>query len=295
MSHNLMEELMEFLQTAELSNYEIKAYLSLVKSSKALTARDISSKSEVPSGRIYETLEDLYRKGMIDIIDSRPKRYRSFSLNRSFYNLISFQSKENNRKISYLFDKAKILEKNAYKEDSFIKTEPSRLFWSTAFGTQEIISLYIKYFSEAKEEMLFNDFINENTLKVLNFAHQLYNPIKDALDRGLKAKFLWSFEHDKRPLTEIQKNYNAKLFQKVMEKHEELFGISSKNYEVKMKYIHRRMPIYYDLLDKKRIIFKLQNPIKGFQIYSCMNVLDPNLATELRKRFFNIWVFEALE
>ncbi|MFX0072528.1 MAG: TrmB family transcriptional regulator [Candidatus Hermodarchaeota archaeon] len=294
MSNELMEYLTEFLKTANLSTYEINAYITLVKSSELLTARDITSKSGVPSGRIYEVLEELSKKGMAEIIESRPKKFRSLPLNRAFYNLISYQSKEHSQKINYLFDQAKMLEQCIFEHEDFIKTEPSGIFWSTATGTRSIISLFVKYYNEAKDEMLFNDFINKSTLKILDFGHTLYEPIKNALDRGVSAKFLWSFQHDDRPLSEIQKSHNLNLFKKIVKKHEELFGISSKNHDLEMKYIHKRTPTLYDIFDKKRIIIKLQNPLKPFQIFSCMNVLDPDMAKELRKKFLSIWTFEAL-
>ena len=295
MSDNIIENLSEFLKTANLNSYEINAFTALFTSSELLTARQISSKSSVPSGRIYEVLEDLNKKGMIEIIESRPKKFRPLPLNRAFYNLISFQTEENSRRIAYLFDQAKIIEQTIYESNTLMKTEPTKIFWSTAFGYQSIVSLYLKYCNETQEELLLNYFINKTTLKVLNYAHALYEPIKNALDRGVKALFLWSFPYDERPLSDEQKANNLRLIQKVVKKHEELFGISPRKHDLEMKFIHRRIPTYYDIFDKKRIIFKLLNPIKPFQVFSCMNVLDPNLAKELRKKFYNIWAFEANE
>lgn len=295
MSDNIIDNLSEFLKTANLNSYEINAFTALFTSSDLLTAREISSKSNVPSGRIYEVLEDLNKKGMIEIIESRPKKFRSLPLNRAFYNLISFQTKENSRRIAYLMDQAKTIEQSIYDSNAFMKTESTKIFWSTAFGYQSIVSLYMKYCNETQEELLFNYFFNKTTLKVLNYAHALYEPIKNALDRGVKALFLWSFQYDERPLSEEQKATNLHLIQKVVKKHEELFGISTRKHDLEMKFIYRRIPTYYDLFDKKRIIFKLLNPLKPFQVFSCMNVLDPNLAKELRNKFYNIWAFEANE
>lgn len=295
MSDKIIEDLNEFLKTANLNSYEINAFTALFSSSDLLTAREISGKSNVPSGRIYEVLEDLNKKGMIEIIESRPKKFRPLPLNRAFYNLISFQTKENSRRITYLFDQAKVLEQSIYESNSFMKTEPTKIFWSTAFGFQSIVSLYKKHCNETQQELLLNYFFNKTTLKVLNYAHALYEPIKIALERGVKALFLWSFPYDERPLSEDQKVYNLKFMQNVVKKHEELFGISPRKYDIEMKFIHRRIPTYYDIFDKKRIIFKLLNPLKPYQVFSCMNVLDPKLAKELRKQFYNIWAFEANE
>ena len=63
--------------------------------------------------------------------------------------------------------------------------------------------------------------------------------------------------------------------QNVVKKHEELFGISPRKYDLEMKFIHRRIPTYYDIFDKKRIIFKLLNSksaqtLSSFLIYECI-------------------------
>ncbi|MFX0141098.1 MAG: TrmB family transcriptional regulator, partial [Candidatus Hodarchaeota archaeon] len=82
MSDNLMVNLIELLKSANLTTYEINAFITLLKSN-SITARKISNKSKVPTGRIYEILEELKNKGMIEILESRPKKFRSLSLNKA--------------------------------------------------------------------------------------------------------------------------------------------------------------------------------------------------------------------
>lgn len=295
MSDKLIENLTEFLKAANLNTYEINAFSVFLSSSELLTAREISTKSNVPSGRIYEVLEDLNKKGMIEIIESRPKKFRSIPLNRAFYNLLSFQTEENSRRIEYLYDQAKYLEKNLYESEVIKKTEPTKIFWSTAFGYQSMVSLYIKYCNEAQDELIFNYFVNKTTIKVIEYGHALFKPIKNALDRGVKGLILWSFQYDERPLSDEEKTNNLEVINEITKKYEETSGISSKIHDLEIKYIHKRIPTYYDIIDQKRIIFKLLNPLKPYQVFSCMNVLDPNLAKELRSKFYNIWTLEAKE
>ena len=297
MSKDLMEDLKEFLNDATLSTYEINAYTTLLISSKSNppTAREISYESNVPSGRIYEVLEDLKNKGLIEIIESRPKKYKALSLNKALDNLINFQSNENKRKIDHLYDRAKILESALYNSDVLVQKEPSKIFWSTAFGTKSILSLYVKYINEAREEIIFNEFINKSTIKVLPHARLIYDPLKRAVDRGIKVRDLWSFEYDERPVTEQQKEEKAKTFNEIRKLQEDLYGLSTDMPGFEMKYIYHRTPTYFDIFDRKRIIFKLQNPLKPYQIFACMNVVDPSLAEDLRNKFFSMWTFEALD
>jgi len=261
--------------------------------SNNLTAREISEKSHVPIGRIYEILEGLNEKGMIETQDSRPKIYRAKSFNLAFKNIISYINNLTKRKVSYLIDQAKILESDLYNSSLFVKKDPSRIFWQTAYGLDSIISMYAKHYHELQEELLFNDFIDENTIKVLPFTKKFFVGIINALNRGVNVKILWSFEHDTRPLSEERKKRNLELYGKVLAKLKELYGLSNKIDKLEMKFINKRIPTNYDIFDKKRVFIKLQNPLKPSQIFACMNVLDPNLAEKLREKFNQTWLFEA--
>jgi len=295
MSQKIVEDLKDLLRNANLSNYQTNAYTTLLLSNH-LTARELSDKSNIPIGRIYEILENLNRRGLIEIQeDSRPKIYRAKSFNLAIQNLISHISNENKRKVSFLVDQAKILESDLYNSNLLVKKEPSRIFWSTTYGFQSIASMYIKNYNELQEELLLNDFLNQNTLKVLPYGKNLFEPIKKAVDRGIRTKILWNFGHDDRPLTEEQIASNLSIFKEVIKKLEDLYGLSTEIPSLEMKFIHKRIPINHDIFDKKRIIFKLQNPSKPSQIYACMNVMDPKLAEKLREKYLNLWLFEASE
>ncbi|MFX0038947.1 MAG: TrmB family transcriptional regulator [Promethearchaeota archaeon] len=297
MSKDLMEDLRELLNDASLSTYEINAYITLLNSSNINppSAKEISLESGVPSGRIYEVLEDLKKKGLIEIIDSRPKKFKAISLNKALDNLIGFQSKESKRKIGYLYDRAKILEAELYESEALLRKEPSKIFWSIIYGTKSILTSYATYINEAKEEIILNEFINEGTLKVIPYAKMIYEPLKNAVDRGVTVKDLWSFEYDNRPLTDEHKKENAEIFGKLKRLQEELYGLSTNLHEFEMKYVNQKTTTYFDIFDKKRIIFKLQNPLKPYQIFACMNVIDLSLAEELRNKFLSMWTFEALD
>ncbi|MFW9902068.1 MAG: TrmB family transcriptional regulator [Candidatus Thorarchaeota archaeon] len=297
MSNYLIEDLKLFLNDSNLSTYEINAYIVLLTSSNLNppSARQISSQSGVPSGRIYEILEDLKIKGLIEIIESRPKKFKAYSLNKGLDNLIRYQSAQSKRRIDYLHNKAKLLESELYKSDVLIHKEPSKIFWSTTYGTKSILSLYVKHISEAKHEIIFNEFINKNTVKILPFGKIIYEPLRKAIARGVNVKDLWSFEYDERPLSKEEKDQNINIFKEIIKIQEELNDLSPKLPGFRMKYTFHRTPTYFDIIDKKRIIFKLQNPLKPYQIFACMNVVDPGLAEELRNKFLSMWTFEAVE
>ncbi|HUX98524.1 MAG TPA: helix-turn-helix domain-containing protein [Candidatus Deferrimicrobium sp.] len=293
MSNNqIIEELKTFLKNSKLSTYEIKAYITLL-SVNNLTAREISKRGRIPTGRIYDVLEELKNKDMIEIQEDRPKIYRAHPPDMVFNNLITYMKHESQKTIDSLYGQAKILEEKIQNSRLMFKEDASRVFWSTAFGTPAVLELYIKKFNELQEELLITGFLNENTLKILPRATKFYKAIYNAIKRGIQVKYLWSFEFDDRPLSDGQKERNLDLFNKLIKSLYNLFNLSVKLDAFETKLIHRKIPTYYDIFDKKRILMKLQNPLQPSQIFVGMNILDPNLAEELRKKFNTVWMFEA--
>lgn len=294
MSDNLLKQIEEFLKSGDLSNYEIKVFTELLKSHN-LTARELSERSGVPTGRIYEILEQLKEKSMIEVQESRPKIYRAIAFNSAFQNLISYLDNKRKDKVSFLYNHAKVLEHKIFNSNFFIRKDTSKIFWSTTFGAAPILSLYERNMKKLHEKLFMTGFINENTLKVLPFGKILYNGIKDALSRGILVKYLWSFDFDNRPLSNDLISKNKELYEKLKIKLEELFDLSPNVKGFKMKYIYKRIPSYYDIFDNNQVLLKLQNPINPSQIYALINIIDINLAEDLKRRFNHLWIFEALD
>jgi len=71
-------EIIQILQSLGLSEYESKVYasLSLLGSSKA---SDISKEAQVPKSKIYDILESLMRRQMIEVFEDRPKEFRAIA------------------------------------------------------------------------------------------------------------------------------------------------------------------------------------------------------------------------
>ncbi len=290
----ILEELKTFLKNAKLSTYEIKIYVTLL-SSNNLTARELCKASRVPIGRIYDVLEELKDKEIIEIQESRPKIIRALPPDLAFNNLLSYLSREKQKRIDVLFNQAKIVETKLHLSNFIVKENEARTFWSTAFGTPSVLTLYIKKINELQEELLITGFLNEGTLKILPRAQKFYASIYNALQRGVAVKYLWSFECDDRPLFEEDSGRHLKLFNELRRKLTELFDLSPQTGAFETQFIHKRIPTYYDIFDKKRVLMKFQNPINSSQIFAGINIFDPNLAEELRRKFLALWIFEAME
>jgi sugar-specific transcriptional regulator TrmB len=292
MSENIFQELEQFLNSAGLTNYEASVFLELLRS-KELTAREISERSKVPSGRIYEILELLKQKGMIEIQDTRPKKYISLEFNPALENLLLFINERNKEKFTFLANQAKNIESRIYDMNLFIKKENSKRFLSTTYGAFPILTLYIKKFKELREELLISGFLNKSTSKVLPKAKIFYQEIFKAVKRGVKVKYLWSFEFDNRALSSQITKSNRQLYILLRKNLSDLYGLNEDLEGFDLKFINKRITTLFDIFDNKRVLMKLQNPVEPTQIFACINVLDPKLAKSLKEKYMNLWSFEA--
>jgi sugar-specific transcriptional regulator TrmB len=98
----IFEDLKKFLKKINLTNYEINAYFSLLKSDN-LTAREISTKSRIPNGRIYDVLTSIHEYGLVDVQMTRPKKYKAINPNIALKTLITKkdEEREEETKITY--------------------------------------------------------------------------------------------------------------------------------------------------------------------------------------------------
>jgi sugar-specific transcriptional regulator TrmB len=294
MLDSLSQELSDFLKSANLSNYEIRAYITLLKYDTS-TAREISKKSNVPIGRIYNILQELINKGLVEVQNSRPKYYKTLPFNLAFQNLISHIVYVNQRNTSLLYEKARNLEARIYNSDKFFKSASSTTFWSTEFNLNSIISLYVKETRELKVELLSTSILNDRIIDLISYGKPYFQELHKALNRGVKIKYIWSPEPDKgKPLTLSQINKNKAIYKKMKMRLKELYKLSDKNEGFKLKFIPKRIPTNFNIFDSSRVIIKMQNPLRTSEILSVMDVLDPDLAMELRKTFFNLWHYESI-
>ena len=86
------EELIKSLKEFGLTEYEASAYvaLTLLGSGKA---SEISKKANIPQSKIYEVLDSLAKKQLIEFIGGRPKEYRAIDLHLGLHTLIEMEER----------------------------------------------------------------------------------------------------------------------------------------------------------------------------------------------------------
>ena len=81
------------LERLGLEGYAAKAYLALLETASS-AAKEVAERAGIPKGRIYEVLEELHRRGVVELLPEMPKRYRAVPLPELFDRLVRSQSQE---------------------------------------------------------------------------------------------------------------------------------------------------------------------------------------------------------
>jgi len=178
------------MEKVGLTNYEIKSFVSLLKSGE-LTASDLSQKCGVPYSKIYEILGSLEEKGWIGSNDARPTKYFAKSPNTALQT--TKQKAETNfgknEKI-ILNDLSPIYEKSGVSERPDI--------WVVT-GTMNIVNKIFELIESCKKEVLIAiPKAGEGLVK------QALPKLRQLNEKGVKITILTSDKFDK----EVTKGLN---------------------------------------------------------------------------------------
>jgi sugar-specific transcriptional regulator TrmB len=176
-----MEKIESLLKMFELTDYEIKAYLTLLKL-KVATADQISELGAIPLPRVYDTLVELQRKGFVLISKDRPKKFKVIGTEKTFYNLIEIKKYNFESKIKNLNS----VIKEILKYVNEIKPLEANV--------KEIGAWYTEKRKNVVESL--NDQLNIAKKEVLSFAgdvswlSETMNSIRNAIKRGVEIRII---------------------------------------------------------------------------------------------------------
>lgn len=80
------DQAVEALEELGLTEYEARCFAALTRVSHA-TAKEISQLSDVPRSRVYDTVTRLHNRGLVDVQQSDPRRYKATSKDAAFEKL----------------------------------------------------------------------------------------------------------------------------------------------------------------------------------------------------------------
>jgi len=253
----VQKEILEILRKFGLSDYESRAYVSLVLMGHS-KASDISKNSDVPQSKIYEVLEQLTFKQLVEVLGGRPLEFKPVMPEVALKNMLSSKEME----IGSLKNDVKILSaalKPAGGGNAILGG-----IWSIRSKTRdEFFDKTIEMFERAKEYAF-------AVTRDFSRPPRLAEIVKKCIRRGVKVKIIGM-----EAINNVS-YHRAKWYRKD--------GAEIKFFETK---VHPRIVV----IDGKEILLRLDSDTRketDFQFNSIWSQ-DPSLVKVIDVYVKNLW------
>ncbi len=167
-SENPRAAAVEQLERFGLSNYAARTFVALSSLGMG-TARDVSEVSAVPRTRVYDAIDELHERGLVDIQHSSPRQFWAISAetaSRSFEHDLQHRTE--------------ILRTALGKLEPVERRSEQRGVW-TVEGQTAVTMRVLEFFDSAEEEIVYM------TVEDL-LTEELIDGLANAADRGVSIK-----------------------------------------------------------------------------------------------------------
>jgi len=172
----------EILKNCGYTIYESKILLSISKFQK-VSVKQIEKDTNVPKNKIYEILQNLTSKGIVQIYNEKPKLYGVVNLKETINEQLDKRESEL-KNLKKEVEKISLLnEKEKYFEEKF---------WVMK-GTDAMVNKIVETLEETREESI--GYIDVWVAKYSNLKS-----VKEAIKRGVKFYFLGPIDENSRTI-----------------------------------------------------------------------------------------------
>jgi HTH-type transcriptional regulator, sugar sensing transcriptional regulator len=145
------DDLSPILKEMGLSTYESRVWETLLRRGQA-DAQTLTREADVPFGRIYEVLNALIRKRIVEVQNTRPKLYRPKRTKEVLDRLVDSRKREMQAELKRLEEAAERVKRQFEHIDRILPRD--EIFVSVALGHQEIEDLGREAVYSAENEIL---------------------------------------------------------------------------------------------------------------------------------------------
>ena len=250
------EEILRTLINCGLSEYESRVYAALVFSGPS-KAGIISKESAVPQSKIYEVLDQLVDKQLVEVFEGRPKEFKAAEPETAIKNMLE----EKVREIDSL--KAKIEEMSTFLKP-MKRGQTLGGIWSIK-GEK-----YREFFNKASEMLRRADNYVYAITRDFSRTSLLSEEVRKSIRRGVKVRVIGMEKINERNY------YKAKWYHDL--------GIDLRTFETK---VHPRIVV----VDGKELLLRLDyNPQKRDKFkFNSLWSEDPSLVTVMDNYVKSIW------
>jgi sugar-specific transcriptional regulator TrmB len=270
----------KLLQDLGLTKYESATYATLL-SEGVVDAQELSRKSTVPVGKIYEVLSKLNKMGLVEFQRSRPRKYKAIKPSIALNNLYVKKEEDIKRELEeYRLKVSKI-------EDKFSDiAQPDHTevkFWSTKMGDENVIKDMRNLLSEIEAEIL-----HVKPSRLLDMMQKEGCFDIDKIIPLLLDEFIKAAKKDIKIRAIIPRDLFTHAMQK---KILEIEDVDTRN-KIMENIDVRILECNYNftVVDEYLIYVPIPNPLKPNQMFGEMKMYDREYAQKLKMRFEELWI-----
>jgi len=260
---------MASLRDLGLSTYEARAYRALLGTGST-TAKELSSESEVPMGRIYDVLNQLQQHDLVRAQSaSRPKKYVAVEPETGLERLLADRKRELHERIEQY---EQVVDELA---DELHRTEPvDETFWTAAVGAEEAADLLLERIAAADTALvLFGDTLS-NGVDVDAIGERVATELERALDRGVEIRLLMRPALvDALPET-VGERYTGRLLPR------EAFAC-------------RTCPDVtgtFTVVDDREVCIEVAHPLRADETFALIDLKNSEFVADVREEFEPHWM-----
>jgi len=253
------------LEEFGLSRNEIRTYLTVLSMGLS-DAKEICSQTGIPSSKIYNLLENLENYGLIEIQESRPKKYKPLSLDHALENLRKFKRSEYDRFKAKLPTLKSILQSRSsdFKSDA--------IFWNITLNEEEIFNRHISRFQFV--EFVAMICIDYTTLEKITRGRMGQDISLNFKEKKITTKLIIGYDSEKE---------KGKILDWVHQRPRE---IDSKN---QIRLLNERISTPFGLFDLNKVILIMRHPAKQKRFLLSIYMVNKSLYNDLSPLFDSIW------
>jgi sugar-specific transcriptional regulator TrmB len=257
------------LEDFGLTKYEIDAYLALLPLGIA-EAKDICERSGVPTSKIYDAMSRLESMGLLDVQQSRPKKYMARDVSTAIQRL----QRKKEQEFQAIKEKLPVLETQLAQR---ARTPPKESpFWSVAMGWDEFVDKHLAKAMEAEESYfaVVNHAAVEETAseEVVERASEMVEAIKENVRRQ-HVDFRLLVVHEEEAFDAAE---------------EWAISLIGKGGAPNMRFTTQETQSFH-VLDDEGVILLIENPARPGHTLGSVFVTDQELAAEIHEDFEQLW------
>ncbi|WP_248896838.1 TrmB family transcriptional regulator [Haloplanus halobius] len=259
---------MATLRDLGLSEYESRAYRGLLDTGPA-TAKELSSGSDVPMGRIYDVLNGLEGNGLVrSQAASRPKKYIAVEPDTALERLVEARKRE--------------LEQQAERYEAVADELSDELdaagpiegqFWTAAVGPDETVDLLIERVAAADERIHHVAGLPSAQVDIGAVGQRVLEAFEAALSRGVSVSIL------------IHPGLVDTVSDDLRAAYADRLG-DDENYEIRTS---TAIDGTFTLIDGEEVCIEVPNPLDSGEAFAMIDFKDAAFADDVRTVFDEQW------